>query len=318
MGWLVVDPAMSSPLLQPRALVPGGTIRLVAPASPFDAGAVEAGRKVLADMGFTVSTAPDLSRVDRYLAGSDQDRAVALVEALTDPSVDAVLAARGGYGCTRLLPHLDAHLERLQRSPPKLLCGFSDITALHAYLAFRVGWRSVHGPVCTSLAHEPPDSREHLLRVLGGRCVTSVLQGQRLAGSGTVCGRVVGGNLAVLMALAGTRYWPDLNDSVLLLEDVGEKPYRLDRMLTQLLQATGGLSGVLGLALGRFTECNEQDRGQTADQTLDEVLGSASIPVVKGLPIGHAPPNLAVPHGAVACLDADHGTLTLLEEAAHA
>ncbi|MEW5851512.1 MAG: LD-carboxypeptidase [Myxococcota bacterium] len=306
---------MSRTLELPVGLRDGGTIRLVAPSSPFDPAALEKGRQTLMSMGFRISEPPDLSRADRYLAASDETRALELVDALCDREAGMVLAARGGYGATRLLPILDRYESKLRAAQPKLLCGFSDITALHSYLYTTLGWRSVHGPVCTSLAHEPDETRTHFCRVVQGNAGLARLTGTALRGRGTVVGRLVGGNLAVLVAMAGTRWWPDLSDSILFLEDDGERPYRLDRLLTQLLQTTNNLSGVLGVALGAFSNCEDKEKGFTAEQVLRSIFADAAVPVVMDLPFGHIPGNHALPHGALARLDADAGTLTFLEEA---
>jgi muramoyltetrapeptide carboxypeptidase len=300
---------------RPQPLPSGGLVRLVAPASPYDAQVLEVGRSVLARRGLRVGPPPPLDRQDRYLAAPDRERAKDLVDALLDPTADLVMAARGGYGVTRLLPVLESQRDALVAASPRLVCGFSDLTALHAFLWGRLGWVSVHGPVCTSLGQEPPGATDHLFRVLSGTCRGTVIPGVSLAGSGVVEGPLVGGNLAVLAALSGTPWMPPLTGAVLLLEDVTEKPHRLDRMLTQLWQATGGLPGVVGLALGRFTGCDDEDKGHRGDDTVAEVTSRWALPAVRGLPVGHAPPNLAVPHGARVRLDADAGTLTLVEEA---
>jgi muramoyltetrapeptide carboxypeptidase len=291
-----------------------GHVELVACSSPFDAAALDRGRSLLAEHGLRVSPPPDLTLADRYLAAPDATRATALLDALTRPGVDVVMAARGGYGMTRLLPLLEPHVDRLRAAGPRLVVGFSDVTALHAWLFSRLGWQSVHGPVCTSFGLEPPVTRAHLINVLRGRAAGSVLQGETLRGSGVVRGPLVGGNLAVLTALVGTPFFPDLTGCVLLLEDVTERPHRVDRMLTQLLQATGGLRGVVGVVLGYFTDCDDTQKGHRTQDTLREVLGGLSMPVVGGLPVGHQAPNHALPHGGLVGLDAGGGTLTVLEE----
>jgi muramoyltetrapeptide carboxypeptidase len=307
---------MAAPSLRSAsAAPPPSRIRLVAPASPFDATALDAGRTALLSLGFRVSAPPDLSHADRYLAAPDAQRAAELLNALTAPDVDAVMAARGGYGVTRLLPLLSQQLPRLREAPPRLVAGFSDITALHLFLWGTVGWRSLHGPVCTSLAHEPEHSRLHFVDMMSGRGVGARLTGEGWGSPAVVEGRLCGGNLAVLMALVGTPWWPDLRGAVLLLEDVDERPHRLDRMLTQLMAVTDGLRGVAGVALGHFTRCNDDQKGHRGLDTLRSVLGGAPFPVVAGLPVGHEAPNLALPHGAMVQLDGA-GSLTVLEPCA--
>ncbi len=306
--------AMTGNIKAAPAVGPKGQVALVALSSPYDPDILAKGRQALAALGLTVPPGPDLTQADRYLAAPDARRAQALWDALTTPGVDAVLAARGGYGITRVLDLLEAQLPAYRGIAPRLVVGFSDVTALHLWLWTRLGWKSVHGPVCTSLGSEPDQAREHLRQVMQGTASGTVLRGSGLT-RGVAQGRVVGGNLAVLMALAGTRYWPDLRGCVLLLEDVTELPHRLDRMLTQLLSITGGLAGVAGVALGHFTDCDDTKKGHTAQATLEERLAGLSIPVVRNLPVGHQAPNMALVHGGMVTLDASVGTLTLQEEA---
>lgn len=235
-------------------------------------------------------------------------------DALTAPGVDAVLAARGGYGITRLLDLLEAQLPAYRGLLPRLVVGFSDVTALHLWLWTRLQWKSVHGPVCTSLGSEPAQTREHLRHVMQGTASGTVLRGSGLT-RGVAQGRLVGGNLAVLMALAGTRYWPDLRGCVLLLEDVTELPRPVGPHAHAVVGHHRGLAGVAGVALGHFTDCDDTRKGHTAQATLEERLGGLSIPVVRNLPVGHQAPNMALVHGGLVTLDASVGTLTLQEEA---
>ena len=299
----------------PPAVPPGGRLALVAPASPFDPSVLERGRQALMDAGYRVTLAPALSQADRYLAAPDDVRANQFIQALMEPDVHMVLSARGGYGCTRLLPLLKEREEELRALPPRLVCGFSDLTALHGFLQTTLGWRSIHGPVCTSYGSEPAPSRAHLHALMSGTAAGTVLQGRTAQGRGFVCAPLLGGNLAVLAAMCGTPHFPDLDGCILALEDVGERPYRLDRMLTQLCQATQGLKGVLGVALGQFSDCDDTAKGERGVDAVRQVLSGLPVPVVEDLPFGHVSPNLALPLGAVVCLDASNGTLRFLEEA---
>ena len=302
---------------QPAAAPPhGGCIALVAPSSPLEPPQLASGLAALTQLGFTVSPSPDFSQADRYLAAPDEVRARALVDALTGADADVVLAARGGYGLTRLLPLLEAALPRLRACAPRLMAGFSDVTALHVFLLDRLGWRSLHGPVATTMGMEDEESRLHYAECMRGRAAGTVLQGQGTGQAGTATGLLVGGNLAVLMALAGTPWFPRLEGRVLLLEDVDERPHRLDRMLNQLMQVTQNLAGVAGVALGHFTGCDDPARGHKGVDTLRSFFESAPCPVVMGLPVGHQVPNRAVPHGTPVQLNAQAGTLTALEDAA--
>jgi muramoyltetrapeptide carboxypeptidase len=297
----------------------GDSVAVVAPAGPVDGVRLDVGLSVLASWGLDARESAHVRGRDErlsYLAADDETRAADLMTAWCDPDVAAVFCARGGYGVARLLGLLD--WDALTAAGPKVLVGFSDVTALHQAFAARLGVASVHGPVVTSLGAGDEDSREHLRRLLfepaGGASSTagvSVTGEPGTGHGGRAEGVVVGGNLAVLAALAGTPYSRPAAGSLVLLEDVGEEPYRLDRLLTQLLLA-GWFAGVRGIAVGRFTGCGDEDDVRTV---LEDRLLPLGVPVVWNLPVGHVPRNLAVPLGVAAVLEADEGTLTLREPA---
>jgi muramoyltetrapeptide carboxypeptidase len=302
--------------LRPRALRPGARIHIVAPSGPVPPDRLEAGLAALRNfVPGEISLAPNLPLRAGYFAGDDRARLDALQAALADPEIDAVVCARGGYGLTRLLPLLDP--ARLAAAP-KLLVGFSDITALLAWALARVGLASVHGPVVTQLATVAPEDGERLALLLTGEDPGSLSAetGSVLRG-GCVEGPLFAGNLEVLRSLVGTRAMPDLAGCVLALEEIGERPYRIDRALTQLL-TSGALRGVRGVALGQLVACEEPATGNpdspTAEEVLLERLGVLGVPVVTGFPFGHAPDRHApLPVGSVVRLDAEHGDLTMLE-----
>ena len=290
-------------------------VRVVAPSSPFPPDKLARGVERLADAGFTVDDTGDVLRgTHAYLNGDDETRARALSDALA-ADVDVVWLARGGYGLTRILQHL--HLP--QRLP--LVVGFSDATALSCLLLQR-GRPSVHGPLATTIAGEPDASFEHLRAVVERRAAGRVVDGLAArAGGGVVEGTLVGGNLCVLAALVGTPWFPSLAGAILFLEEVGERPYRLDRMLTQLLDA-GALRGVRAVVVGHLTGCEEppapSSTRASAPRALDvfvERLAPLGVPVAAGLRVGHEAPNYALPIGCRARLDVEGGTLTLLEDA---
>lgn len=238
----------------------------------------------------------------RYLAGTDASRASQLQQALDDDGVRAIFAARGGYGSMRLLPSL-------RFGSPKQLVGFSDVTALHL-AAQRVGWRSLHAPVLTQLGKQSADVIERLFASLEGRDV-GVLLGTRTVTPGVATGPLLGGNLSVLSRLIGTPYLPSLRGAVLLLEDVGERPYRLDRMWTHLRLA-GLLDGVAGVVFGEFTGCDEKDAPYTSADVLDELAAELTVPCAAGFVIGHGVVNQPVMLGAQVTLDATAKTLKVL------
>lgn len=243
-----------------------------------------------------------------FLAGTDTTRLSALLSALDDPTCEALIAVRGGYGTTRLLPQLD--VARV-RASEKWLVGFSDVTALHALWA-RAGLCSIHGPMVASLCEASPSTIDAWFALLEGatpRPLTNLVP----VTSGCAEGRLFGGNLTVLSALVGTPYMPPLDDTVLVLEDVTERPYRIDRMLTTMLQA-GVFRGVRAIVLGQFTECAPGPDGVTAEDVLIERLTPLNIPVVSGAPVGHVPDNHPLLFGAHAHVDADGGVVTFANE----
>jgi muramoyltetrapeptide carboxypeptidase len=264
-----------------------------------------------------VVQAPNLTEQVGYFAGDDGQRLHATQDALADPEAAAVLCARGGYGATRLLGALDP--ERL-RAHPKLLVGFSDITALLCWAWVRCGMPSIHGPVVAQLATLADDDVARLCDLLRGEVPTPLQaeEGTAIVG-GTVEGTLVAGNLEVLRALVGTRAMPSLSGTILAIEEVGERPYRIDRSLTHLLSC-GALRGVRGIAVGQLVGCEEPpdgNLGPTAAQVVVERLATLGVPVVTGFPFGHDPThNAALPFGTRVRLAADDCTLEFLEPVA--
>jgi muramoyltetrapeptide carboxypeptidase len=286
-------------LLTPPPLRPGDRVAVVAPSGPFDRPSFDKGLEVLARRYQPVFT-ERLFEAHRYLAGTDAARAAELQQALADDSLRAVFVARGGYGAMRLLPSL-------RFTTPKPLIGFSDVTALHL-AAQRHGWRSLHAPVLTQLGKQPADVIERLFALLEGQPVAA-LAGLRTVTPGVAEGPLVGGNLSVLSSLIGTPWMPDLRGTVLLLEDVGERPYRLDRMWTHL-QLAGLFEGIRGVVFGEFTGCDEKDAGYGSADVLDELVRTLGVPCAAGFRIGHGEVNHPVTLGAPVRLDAGARTLS--------
>jgi muramoyltetrapeptide carboxypeptidase len=283
-------------------LAPNDTVAVVAPAGPFDRESFQAGLDVLARR-YRPTFDDGLFSAARYLAGDDARRGAELQRALDDDSVRAVFAARGGYGVMRLLPAL-----RFEGRKPKPLVGFSDLTALHA-AAQRAGWRSLHAPVLTQLGRQSAEVHARLFALLESPQVPS-LDGTAGWVDGVVEGPLLGGNLSVLTRLLGTPWMPRLQGAVLLLEDVGEKPYRLDRMWTHL-RLSGLLDLVAGIALGDFTGCEDPNHGSA--EVLRELATALGKPCAVGFPIGHGAINQPVPLGARVRLDATAARLDFLE-----
>ncbi|MDP3235240.1 MAG: LD-carboxypeptidase [Myxococcales bacterium] len=283
-------------------LVPGRRLGVLAPSGPFERERFDRGVAVLAGR-YQVEVAPEATGRHRYLAGEDSARAASFQRCLDDEGLAAVVAARGGYGAMRLLPAL-----AIRR--PLTVLGFSDITAIHLAWQAR-GYRSIHGPVVTQLGSQPPDVIARTFELLEGRAVEP-LSGTEVVRAGVVEGPLLGGNLSLLASLVGTRWMPSLSGAVLLIEDVGERPYRLDRMWTHLALA-GALDGIVGVVLGEFTDCEEKDATFTSREVLHELVSALGVPVLAGLPIGHGAVNHPVVLGAKVRLDATAKRLEFLE-----
>lgn len=281
---------------------------MVAPSSPFDRERFERGMVRLSER-YELAPHPSLFERQRYLAGSDDVRTAAFLDAFSDPGNRAVVCARGGSGAARLLPRID-----FGRLPLKPLVGFSDNVVLHAALQAN-GRISIHAPVVTQLADQPQWVSERLFALLEGR-VPEPLKGTPLV-PGVVEGPLLGGDLTVFATLLGTRWLPELNGAILLLEEVGEPPYRIDRVWTHLRNA-GVLSRIGGLALGQFLDCEPTDRRydlHTAREVLVDLATEAGLPCIADLPIGHGEVNAPVALGGRHRLDANSGTLRPLEAA---
>jgi muramoyltetrapeptide carboxypeptidase len=253
---------------------------------------------------------PGVFERHRYLAGDDARRLSELTAALADPDIRAVFCARGGYGAMRLLARLAA---AGPPDPPKLLVGFSDITALHLWLQAH-GRISVHGPVLTQLGRLPPGTRERLFGLLESTSPAPALSGTLTCVGGVAEGPLLGGNLSVVTRLLGTPFMPALDGAILLLEDQGERPYRLDRMWTHL-QLAGVFERVRAIVLGSFTGCEERDAPYSSAEVLRELALATGLPCAAGFPIGHGEVNEPVPLGVRVRLDADARSLVFLEAA---
>lgn len=290
------------------ALRPGDPVTVVAPASPFDRASFEAGMEIIGRRYQVHYDAGMLAR-HRYLAGSDARRLEELRRALLDPGSRAVFCARGGYGMMRLLSGLEG-----TAPAAKPVIGFSDITALHQLLQRR-GLVSIHGPVLTQLSRLDAAAHARLFGLLESEAPAAGLSGAETYVDGIAEGPLLGGNLAVLTRLLGTPYLAPLEGAVLLLEDLGERPYRLDRMWTHLTLA-GVFRQVRGIVLGEFIGCEEKDADYSSGDLLRELALATGLPCAAGFPIGHGTRNEAVPLGVRVRLDAGSRQLTFLESAA--
>lgn len=301
-------------LTQPALLKPGDRVRIVAPSGPvvererFDQGIAwlhEIGLEPCYDDGLFVRSA--------YLAGSDERRCREFQTALDDDTAAAIWFARGGYGATRLLPYLSVGQIAAR---PRWLIGFSDASAVHA-LWQRAGLVSLHAANITGLVRWSPPAREQLCGYLFTGW-SAPLHGDTIYGGaqGCVRGRLAGGNLTVLASLAGTGYLPDYAGTIFFLEDVGERPYRLDRYLTQLGQS-GAFDGVRGFVIGQLSGCvdpPDQDAGCSALEAVCNVLAPLGVPILAGVAVGHGRSSLPLSLGTTAVMNLSAGQLQFLTD----
>ena len=300
-------------LHKPRALSAGDVVRVVAPAGQVDPDLLRTGAQILESWGLEVEIGEHvLHRSNGYLSGSDSNRMSDFARAWCDPRVGAVLCARGGYGTQRIIDKMDWTALRHARpgAATPIVVGFSDITALHEAIHQQLGVLTLHGPMVASTRfHGDPVSQEQLRAVLFGREDDLGPVGGRRARAlvpGRATGTIAGGNLSLLAGGVGTaRQRARFEGCLLLLEDVAEEPYRLDRALTQLMRS-GSLDGVAGIAAGCWNGCGPPEE---VDDVLTERLAPLGVPVVTGLDIGHDIRNLTVPLGTLGVLDADQSML---------
>ena len=281
---------------------------MISPSGPLQ-GPHELARAVATaeSLGWEVAVGQHALRRTGYFAGDDAQRGDDLLDALQDDRIDGIWCLRGGYGAARLLPRLSVEL--LQRFP-KALLGYSDITALHAAWQ-HAGLVSYHGP--TARAPLSDFSRDSLVRALqAGTDSCGAALDARVVRGGHATGRLVGGNLALLSSLCGTPWTVDGRGAIVVLEDVGEATYRLDRMLTQL-RLSGAFDGCVGVAVGHCTDCPDttDDGTRTVEAIVTELADALQVPTLQGIPVGHISDQWTVPFGAMATLDADARTLSV-------
>ena len=294
----------------PPALGPGARIALVAPSGPLR-GPHELSASIAhaAELGWEAAPGHHVLERDGYLAGTDTERLADLNAAIRDDRIDGIWCVRGGYGAMRILDGIDYDAMRRR---PKTLIGYSDITALHAAFATRANVVTFHGP--TARGSLPDFTRDSLHRATIARTDSCGLAAEaRTIRPGVAAGRLVGGNLALLAALTGTPFAPDYRAAILVLEDVGEPTYRIDRMLRQLVMS-GTLGELAGIAFGQFTEGDAAEEGNVRglDDILRETAELLGVPAVAGIPLGHIDHQWTVPLGARAELDADRCALRVL------
>lgn len=316
---MTAAPSIGEALRPVPRLQPGDRVALFCPAAHL-------GREreaLLADAlgilrGWALDVLPveGAERFHLYLAGADVQRAEEFQRLYTDPGIKGLFAARGGYGTMRMLPHLEAG--PIAGATPKPVIGFSDITSLHLYLHRFAGISTFHGPCLAPSGGLTGPSREADLAAMHAAlfdgtippCSGLTALNAAAASAGSVTGPLLGGSLTLVAASIGTPWQPGLRGALLLLEDVDEAPYRIDRMVTHLRTA-GLLEGLAGIVLGQFTRCNA-GRPELLQGTLADLFGDLPVPVVTGMPVGHEAPNRTLPLGAAVTLTcAGDGTASL-------
>jgi muramoyltetrapeptide carboxypeptidase len=302
-------------LTRPPALRPGDRVAVLSASGPVDPAALDTGLDALRFAGLepvVYDSATDEGSFREYLAGDDKTRAADLTAALTDPGIAGVIFAKGGYGAQRTLEAVDWDtIAAARHLKPKILAGYSDVTALLEAVAVKLGWASLFGPMPSVPGKDAHYSFGSLLRTLTrpGEATEIRYPDAVTVTGGTARGVTMGGTLTLLSSSAGTdTSWP-ARGGILLLEDVEEEPYRLDRMLTQL-RRSGYLDGVAGVITGTFTDCGERD---DVHEILVERLGDLKVPMLSWANVGHGGRFQTFPVGIAAELDAGAATLRLLD-----
>jgi muramoyltetrapeptide carboxypeptidase len=318
--------AAGRPLLKPKRLAAGNTVALISPASAtFQSVEVQIARESLEALGLTVRLGEHMMERHGYLGGDDHARAADINALFADKEIAAIHPIRGGWGSSRLLPYLDFDVIRRN---PKVLLGYSDITALLLSIQARTGLVTFHGPIGMGrwddfsiesykrvLFDAEPLTYQNKRELSERNALTPIDFRVQTITPGTVRGRLLGGNLTVLTSILGSPYVPDWDDAILFTEDVHEEPYRIDRMLTQLKLA-GVLNRLKGFVFGSCSEC-EPGEGSYGALTLDEIfidhIKPLGIPAWQGAMIGHQQPQWTLPEGIPVEIDADAATIRLLE-----
>lgn len=311
------------PLLKASRLKPGDKVGLITPGSYIPDAGYEKAINNLTQLELQVVPGKYVREKSGFTAGTDQQRLDDIHSFFRDPSIKAIWCARGGYGCSRLLPFIDYDLIR---NNPKIIIGYSDITALLQAIYLRTGLVGFHGPVAGSVW--TPYSLQHIKGLLFDNFTSPYevqLANEEITSErehfrpysiqpGIAKGRLMGGNVTLLAALAGTPFAFDATDKLLFMEDIDERPYSIDRMFTQLRQSAN-LDKAKGLVLGVFEGCNpkKDEESFSLKETIFDRLGNLNIPSIYGLSFGHVPNNFTLPIGIMAELDTERKTLTYLE-----
>jgi muramoyltetrapeptide carboxypeptidase len=307
---------------KPKKLNKKDIIGIISPASsPDEFLRIEKGVKYLEGLGYRVKIGNNVGKNHGYLAGTDEERVNDIHEMFKDKSVKAIFCLRGGYGAFRLLDKIDY---RLIKNNPKIFVGYSEITSLQMAFLEKAGLMTFAGPMVAVDFYDevsPYTSELFWATITSDKKLGKIKypENQKLPylRKGSASGRIIGGNLAVFAALLGTNYFPNLTGKILMVEDIGELPYRVDRMLNQLRLA-GVFKKVKGIILGRFVDCNEHDPNKktlTLGEVIDHYIGSLKIPSIYTFPHGHIKDFVTIPFGLKVNLNATKGIVEFAESA---
>lgn len=303
-------------MIKLKHLVPGATIGIIAPASQSDSKFID--EKILSfeNLGFNVKKGKHIYDNYGYLAGSDTDRANDLMDMFIDPSIDAIVCFRGGYGSIRLISSLNT---KIIRSHPKPFCGYSDITLLLNYITSKCGFTTFHSPMINSDFDDilTKDSFIDILTTSNKNFSYNLNKFGYIdiLNKKDFKGRLLGGNLSMICSAIGTPYEVNFKNSIILIEEIGENPYVIDRLLSQMIYANK-FTGCNGIILGHFTDCSLSDYSNsfTLDDIITQKLLPLGIPIIKDFPCGHSYPNLTLPIGCNLYYNSENSNLTIYED----
>ncbi len=306
--------------LKPPALKKGDVIGIISPASsPDDFSRIEKGVSYLESLGYKVKPGKYIYKRFGYLSATDDERAEDFNEMFADPQVRAIFCVRGGYGTPRILDKINYNL--IKRNP-KIFVGYSDITALQLAIFKKTGLITFSGPMLAVDMYSDFDSyaEEFFWKILTTKSSKIEIKNHSdfeliTLRHGVATGPLLGGNLSLLSSIIGTKFQPDFRDSILVIEDIGEEPYRIDRYLSQL-KNSGILSKIKGCIIGQFTDCiaKEPEKSLTLDQIFNDYFGNLNLPVISNLNYGHIPRKLTLPIGAKVKIDTKRKRITIIEK----
>ena len=276
------------------------TIGIVAPASSNERSIMEENIDKFKSLGYNIKLSENLYNINKYLSATDKERAYDLNCMFKDKSIDAIVCYRGGYGSIRMAKYLDL---KVIKNNPKIFCGYSDITLLLNYISYKCNFPTFHGPMVNS-NFEDNTTKEYFEAILENKFPTIKYDISKITNNNyevfnrkSFAGRLVGGNLSLICSTLSTPYEIRFKNNILLIEEVGEKPYAIDRMISKLIESNK-LKELSGIILGDFTDCDGDENSFSVDDLIKEKLVSLKIPIIKSLPFGHNYPNIIIPIGS--------------------